>query len=194
MDTLNEMPSTIESSETQQGIEQVSEADLTRVSEETRQAAQMRAQIAQASQTNQKFAQFLKHLLTELHERLLTLVIETFFTNDEGKPTQNVPIEGLVGFFAPFYQDVILSLELENYYNDLFAFHGEYSITTEVYAGYCNQLLKKFDELQQKDKTKLVEMVAQICNDSGLKDIDPMTHEEKVAFKNSLFAQIYPTS
>lgn len=146
-------------------INKVSEEDIKRVQEDTRQAKQIQAQIKKDKAINNQFAKFLQFLLRTLkNEELVSALYKTFFivTNQKTwtkyykKQINNVVI---VWFFAPFFRDVITEYKLQNYYEDI---KMNWNITLSNYIDYIRRLSKKHHDNVPIDKDSLLNLLCYI--------------------------------
>lgn len=165
----------------------VTEEAVRRVQDDQK-AQQVGQQIQQDKATNNKFANFLAFLLSDIKsDTLIKQIYHTFFkTIDQEtelthlKTSINTIV--VVGMFVPFYPTEIKELVLESIYQDIWNFDEDAYLTN--YIAYIKQLLPKYHDNVIIDKIEFTKLLKYIAEYYQL--TEKLTPEQAIEFENTL--------
>lgn len=159
----------IESWETWWGLKEwVTEADVQRVQENSRQAKKIAQQLQQDKKQNNQFANFLTFLLDEIsNDKIIKWLYDTFFITID--PKTNIPYFRksmndivVVWLFYPFYPEKAEELWLNNYYENLNN-AGKKSINW--YIEYLQDLSDHYHDNIPIDQNSLIKLLIEILKE-----------------------------
>ena len=146
----------------------VTEEAVRRIQDNQKKAQQVGQDIKNDKATNDKFANFLAFLLSDIKsDTLIKQLYQTFFKTinqdteiPQIKNSKNITL--IIGMFVPFYEQQIKELKLNETYQDIRSFQGDISLTT--YIEYIKNLLSKHDnniKLNKEAFSKLLSYLAE---------------------------------
>ena len=146
----------------------VTEEAVRRIQDNQKKAQQIGQDIKNDKATNNKFANFLAFLLSDIKsDTLIKQLYQTFFTTIEQetevpniKNSRDITL--IVGMFVPFYEQYIKEIQLNDHYQDIRHFEGNISLT--IYIEYIKKLITKHQKhmnLKKESFAKLLSYLAE---------------------------------
>ena len=186
----------IESWETWWSLKEwVTEADVQRVQENTRQAKKIAQQLQQDKKQNNQLANFLSFLLGEIsNEKIIKWLYDTFFITID--PKTNIPYFRknmndivVVWLFYPFYLEKAKELWVSHYYEDL---NWAWKKNTDDYIIFLQDLSDHYHDNIPIDQSSFIELLVEI-----LKEFLPNTSNSELwdnvdkEYKEIIYEKLY---
>ena len=175
--------------------EWVTEADVQRVQENTRQAKKIAQQLQQDKKQNNQLANFLSFLLGEIsNEKIIKWLYDTFFITID--PKTNIPYFRknmndivVVWLFYPFYLEKAKELWVSHYYEDL---NWAWKKNTDDYIIFLQDLSDHYHDNIPIDQSSFIELLVEI-----LKEFLPNTSNSELwdnvdkEYKEIIYEKLY---
>ena len=186
----------IESWETWWSLKEwVTEADVQRIQENTRQAKKIAQQLQQDKKQNNQLANFLSFLLGEIsNEKIIKWLYDTFFITID--PKTNIPYFRknmndivVVWLFYPFYLEKAKELWVSHYYEDL---NWAWKKNTDDYIIFLQDLSDHYHDNIPIDQSSFIELLVEI-----LKEFLPNTSNSELwdnvdkEYKEIIYEKLY---
>jgi len=142
----------------------VTEEAVRRIQDNQKKAQQIGQDIKNDKATNDKFANFLAFLLSDIKsDTLIKQLYQTFFTTIEQESEapnikNNRDIALIVGMFVPFYEQHIKEIQLNDHYQDIRPFEGNISLT--IYIEYIKKLITKHQKHMNLKKESFAKLLS----------------------------------
>ena len=175
--------------------EWVTEADVQRVQENSRQIKKIAQQLQQDKKQNNQLANFLSFLLTEIsNEKIIKWLYDTFFITID--PKTNIPYFRknmndvvVIWLFYPFYLDKAQEFWISHLYENL---NSAKNLSIEWYIEYLQDLSDHYHDNIPINQNKFIELLVDIlkeylpntANTNNKEDID----EE---YKKIIYKKLY---
>ena len=148
--------------------EWVTEADVQRVQENSRQAKKIAQQLKQDKKQNNQLANFLSFLLSEItNDKIIKWLYDTFFITID--PKTNIPYFRksmnnvvVVWLFYPFYITKAEEIWVDHYYKNL---NNAWLKTTEWYIAYLQDLSDHYHDNIPINQNSFVELLVEILKE-----------------------------
>lgn len=187
----------IESWETWWNLKEwVTEADVQRVQENSRQIKKIAQQLQQDKKQNNQLANFLSFLLSELsNDKIIKLLYDTFFITID--PKSNIPYFRksmndivVVWLFYPFYLDKAKETWIAHYYETLKS-SWEHSISW--YIQYLQELSDHYHDNIPINETSFIELLMEIIKEylSDASDINTLKDKSDSTYKEIIYEKLY---
>ena len=159
----------IESWETWWSLKEwVTEADVQRVQENSRQAKKVAQQLQQDKKQNNQLANFLSFLLSEIsNEKIIKWLYDTFFITID--PKTNIPYFRksmndvvVVWLFYPFYTEKANQLWVSHFYENL---NNVWNKSIEWYVTYLQDLSDHYHDNIPIDQNSFVNLLVEILKE-----------------------------
>jgi len=159
----------IESWETWWSLKEwVTEADVQRVQENSRQAKKVAQQLQQDKKQNNQLANFLTFLLGEIsNEKIIKWLYDTFFITID--PKTNIPYFRksmndvvVVWLFYPFYTKKAEELWVSHFYKKL---NNSWQKTVEWYVSYLQDLSDNYHDNIPINQNSFIELLVEILKE-----------------------------
>ena len=159
----------IESWETWWSLKEwVTEADVQRVQENSRQAKKVAQQLQQDKKQNNQLANFLSFLLSEIsNEKIIKWLYDTFFITID--PKTNIPYFRksmndvvVVWLFYPFYTEKANQLWVSQFYENL---NNVWNKSIEWYVTYLQDLSDHYHDNIPIDQNSFVNLLVEILKE-----------------------------
>ena len=186
----------IESWETWWSLKEwVTEADVQRIQENTRQAKKIAQQLQQDKKQNNQLANFLSFLLGEIsNEKIIKWLYDTFFITID--PKTNIPYFRknmndivVVWLFYPFYLEKAKELWVSHYYEYL---NWAWKKNTDDYIIFLQDLSDHYHDNIPIDQSSFIELLVEI-----LKEFLPNTSNSELwdnvdkEYKEIIYEKLY---
>ena len=186
----------IESWETWWSLKEwVTEADVQRIQENTRQAKKIAQQLQQDKKQNNQLANFLSFLLGEIsNEKIIKWLYDTFFITID--PKTNIPYFRknmndivVVWLFYPFYLEKAKELWVSHYYENL---NWAWKKNTDDYIIFLQDLSDHYHDNIPIDQSSFIELLVEI-----LKEFLPNTSNSELwdnvdkEYKEIIYEKLY---
>jgi hypothetical protein len=186
----------IESWETWWSLKEwVTEADVQRVQENTRQAKKIAQQLQQDKKQNNQLANFLSFLLGEIsNEKIIKWLYDTFFITID--PKTNIPYFRknmndivVVWLFYPFYLEKAKELWVSHYYENL---NWAWKKNTDDYIKFLQDLSDHYHDNIPINQSSFIELLVEI-----LKEFLPNTSNSELwdnvdkEYKEIIYEKLY---
>lgn len=186
----------IESWETWWSLKEwVTEADIQRVQENTRQVKKIAQQLQQDKKQNNQLANFLSFLLGEIsNDKIIKWLYNTFFITID--PQTDIPYFRksmndvvVVWLFFPFYTEKAKEIWVAHYYENL---NNSWTKTIEWYIKYLQDLSDHYHDNIPINQASFVELLVEI-----LKEFLPSSANSELwdnidkEYKNIIHEQLY---
>ncbi len=167
----------IESWETWWSLKEwVTEADVQRVQENTRQAKKVAQQLQQSKKENNQLANFLSFLLSEItNEKIIKWLYNTFFITVD--PKSNIPYFRknmnnivVVWLFYPFYREKAKEVWISHYYEKL---KNAKDTSIDWYLSYLQDLSDNYHDNIPINQDSFIQLLTEILKE--------FLHDEKIS-------------
>jgi len=171
----------------------VTEEAVRRIQDNQKKAQQIGQDIKKDKATNDKFANFLAFLLSDIkNDTLIKQIYHTFFvtvpeTTETNNLNKSMHITVIVGTFVPFYQNTIQELWLEAIYQDIRTFTSTTDLST--YIPYIRELLTKHDHPKTINKEAYTKLLHQIAEHYNL--IEKLTPEQSIELEHTIKKELF---
>ena len=148
--------------------EWVTEADVQRVQENSRQIKKIAQQLQQDKKQNNQLANFLSFLLTEIsNEKIIKWLYDTFFITID--PKTNIPYFRknmndvvVIWLFYPFYLDKAQEFWISHLYENL---NSAKNLSIEWYIEYLQDLSDHYHDNIPINQNKFIELLVDILKE-----------------------------
>ncbi len=167
----------IESWETWWSLKEwVTEADVQRIQENSRQMKKVAQQLKQDKKQNNQLADFLVFLLGEIsNEKIIKWLYDTFFITID--PKTNIPYFRksmndvvVVWLFYPFYMEKANEVWVSHYYEKL---SNSWAKTLEWYIAYLQELSDNYHDNIPINQNSFIQLVIEIFKEFLSNGVDP---------------------
>ena len=159
----------IESWETWWSLKEwVTEADVQRVQEDSRQAKKVAQQLQQDKKQNNQLANFLSFLLGEIsNEKIIKWLYDTFFITIDPKTKipyfrKNMNDVVVVGLFYPFFIEKAHEIWVSHFYENL---NDAWNKSIEWYMTYLQDLSDHYHDNIPIDEKSFINLLIEIIKD-----------------------------
>jgi len=178
-----------------QDVNKVTEQAVRRVQDDSKKAQQVGQQIKKDKAINAKFAQFLGFLLKKLdNDKVVKWIYEVFFKTKHPKTNvtylrKNINTIIIVWIFAPFYNEEIKKLWLEDFFLAIYDF-GSW-VTLSKYTQYLKKLSLKYHDNVPIDKSDFLGFLIDVFVHYDLLNTKKLDNNEYAELKESLSKELY---
>ena len=176
--------------------ENVTEADVQRIQENSRQMKKIAQQLQQDKKQNNQLANFLTFLLGEIsNENIIKWLYNTFFITID--PKTNIPYFRknmndvvVVWLFYPFYLDKAEETWVSHYYKNL---KNAWERSIEWYLTYLQDLSDNYHDNIPIDQASFVKLLIEIIKEFLSDTVDKKSLWEDVdeAYKQIIYEKLY---
>ena len=176
--------------------ENVTEADVQRIQENSRQMKKIAQQLQQDKKQNNQLANFLTFLLGELsNENIIKWLYNTFFVTID--PKTNIPYFRksmndvvVVGLFYPFYLDKAEETWVSHYYKNL---KHAWERSIQWYMEYLQDLSDNYHDNIPIDQSSFVKLLVEIIKEflSDTIDQESLWKDVDAAYRQIIYENLY---
>lgn len=166
----------------------VTEEAIRRIQDNQKKAQKTQQDIKNDKANNDKFANFLAFLLSDIkNDILIKQLYQTFFTTTQQETeVPNIKnsrdIAFIVGIFVPFYEQQIKELQLNENYQDIRPFQENISLT--IYIEYIKKLIIKHQKHMNIKKEAFGKLLSYLAEYYQL--IEKLAPEKTLEFENTI--------
>lgn len=186
----------IESWETWWSLKEwVTEADVQRVQENSRQMKKVAQQLKQDKKQNNQLADFLVFLLGEIsNEKIIKWLYDAFFITID--PKTNIPYFRksmndvvVVWLFYPFYTEKANEIWVSHYFENL---NNSWAKTIEWYIAYLQELSDNYHDNIPINQNSFIQLIVEIFKEflSGGADSELWQNAEQ-EYKEMIYEKLY---
>ena len=186
----------IESWETWWSLKEwVTEADVQRVQENSRQMKKVAQQLKQDKKQNNQLADFLVFLLGEIsNEKIIKWLYDAFFITID--PKTNIPYFRksmndvvVVWLFYPFYKEKANEIWVSHYFKNL---NNSWAKTIEWYIAYLQELSDNYHDNIPINQNSFIQLIVEIFKEFLSGGADPeLWQNAEQEYKEMIYEKLY---